>query len=165
VRVDGNRFVASHKAQNWCATFNNATVDDLASLDSVLPRINRKVTVRWLARGVEHGPLHPSGGPVAAGSVSPSGANDTEEERQTSHLQVALQTDRVTSWGAMAEWAKGFLSVPGHVEPANGNLDDQRRYCSKEGTDYCEFGEAEPFERARASQAGRRNDLVDVKEP
>ena len=133
VRVDGGRFVASHKAQNWCATFNNATVDDLDVLDGGLPRINRKVTVRWLARGVEHGPLRPSGWEKSSDTVLPYGDGHDCPERTTPHLQVALQTDRATTWDTMAGWARSYLSTPGHIEPANGNLDDQRRYCSKEG--------------------------------
>ena len=164
VRVDGGRFVASHKAQNWCATFNNATVDDLSVLDGGLPRINRKVTVRWLARGVEHGPLRPSGWEKSSDTVLPYGDGHDCPERTTPHLQVALQTDRATTWDTMANWARTYLSTPGHIEPANGNLDDQRRYCSKEGANYAESGDPELFERARSARPGSRTDITEVKQ-
>jgi len=163
VRVDATRFVASHKASNWCLTFNNATVDDLSVVDGGLPRVNRKVKARWLARGVEHGPLRPSGWEKSADTVCSHDDGNDARGGSTPHLQVAIQTDRPTTWDSMASWARSYLSTPGHVEPANGSLDDQRTYCSKEGTDYAEFGDPELFERARAAKPGARSDLTDVK--
>jgi hypothetical protein len=64
----------------------------------------------------------------------------------------------------MAGWARTYLSTPGHIEPANGNLDDQRRYCSKEGTNYAESGDPELFERARSARPGSRTDITEVKQ-
>ena len=163
VRIDPNRYVASAKSDVWCATFNNATVDDIPVVEAGLPRINRKVKVRWMVVGVEHGPLHPSGW-TGEPSLPSTGSDDVIQSRGTTpHLQVALQTDRVTTWLSMAEWAKHYLSTPGHVEPANGSLDDQRRYCTKE-VSLGEFGDAVPFDAARAPNPGKRNDLDAVKD-
>jgi hypothetical protein len=164
VRIEPGRFVASAKSHVWCATFNNATVDDIPIIEAGLPRINRKVRARWMVVGVEHGPLRPSGWtqePSQAGMDS--NADGDGRSGQTPHLQVALQTDRVTTWHSMADWAKNYLSTPGHVEPANGSLDDQRRYCTKEST-LGEYGDAEPFDAARAPNPGKRNDLDAVKQ-
>lgn len=167
VRVDGKRFVASHKAENWCITFIPASEDDLATIDDGLPRVNRKTRVRWLARGVESGPLFPSGWTREENFADAYGTANAEEQaelrRKTPHLQVAIQTDGPTTWGSVAAWAKGYLTSPGHVEPANGSLDDQRKYCSKEGVNYAEFGEPQPFDRARAARPGSRSDLTEVK--
>lgn len=164
VRIDPNRFVASAKSNVWCATFNNATVDDIAVIEAGLPRVNRKVTVRWMVVGVEHGPLHPSGWSQEPSETCMDGDQHGPERRgQTPHLQIALQTDRVTTWDSMAKWAKDYLSTPGHVEPANGSLDDQRRYCTKELA-LGEYGDAEPFDAARAPAPGKRNDLDAVKQ-
>ena len=163
VRIDPNRFVGSAKSDVWCATFNNATVDDIPIIEAGLPRINRKVKARWMVCGIEHGPLHPSGW---SGQPSVPGADSddvTQTRGQTPHLQLALQTDRVTTWAAMGEWAKDYLGTPGHVEPANGSLEDQRRYCTKELT-LGEYGDAVPFDAARAPRPGKRNDLDAVKQ-
>ena len=160
VRINPDRYVASAKSHVWCVTFNNATVDDIPVIEAGLPRINRKVKARWMVVGVEHGPLRPSGWTPSSSQAGMGGDDDvTDRGGSTPHLQCAIQTDRVTTWHSMADWAKNYLSTPGHVEPANGSLDDQRRYCTKEST-LGEYGNAEPFDAARAPNPGKRNDLA-----
>ena len=158
VRIDGARFVHHAKSKVWCASFNNCTADDLAIIERGPPRINRKVKVRWMAVGIEHGPLRP-GGRTEERSV-----DDVDiEDLPLLHLQVSLQTERATTWCNMATWVETYLSTPGHIEPSNGSLDDNRRDCSKTGN-FREYGDAEPFDAARAATPGKRNDLGNFRE-
>ena len=158
VRIDGAHFVGHAKSKVWCARFNNVTAYDLAIIERGLPRVNQKNKVRWMAVGIEQGPRRPSGW------TEERSGDDVDIEDlpllhlPLLHLQVSLQTEMSTTWDNMATWVETYLSTPGHIEPSNGSLDDNRRDCSKTGN-FREYGDAEPFDAARAAKPGKRNDI------
>ena len=158
VRIDGAHFVGHAKSKVWCARFNNVTAYDLAIIERGLPRVNQKNKVRWMAVGIEQGPRRPSGW-----TEERSGDDVDIEDLPLLHLQVSLQTEMSTTWDNMATWVETYLSTPGHIEPSNGSLDDNRRDCSKTGN-FREYGDAEPFDAARAAKPGKRNDVGNSRE-
>ena len=158
VRIDGAHFVGHAKSKVWCARFNNVTAYDLAIIERGLPRVNQKNKVRWMAVGIEQGPRRPSGW-----TEERSGDDVDIEDLPLLHLQVSLQTEMSTTWDNMATWVETYLSTPGHIEPSNGSLDDNRRDCSKTGN-FREYGDAEPFDAARAVMPGERDDVGNFRE-
>ena len=163
VRIDGAHFVGHAKSKVWCARFNNVTAYDLAIIERGLPRVNQKNKVRWMAVGIEQGPRRPSGW------TEERSGDDVDIEDlpllhlPLLHLQVSLQTEMSTTWDNMATWVETYLSTPGHIEPSNGSLDDNRRDCSKTGH-FREYGDAEPFDAARAVMPGERDDVGNFRE-
>ena len=111
-----------------------------------------------MAVGIEQGPRRPSGW-----TEERSGDDVDIEDLPLLHLQVSLQTEMSTTWDNMATWVETYLSTPGHIEPSNGSLDDNRRDCSKTGN-FREYGDAEPFDAARAAKPGKRNDVGNSRE-
>jgi hypothetical protein len=123
----------------------------------------------WWCHGVEHGPLRPEGWVTPTNWNTPEARQQrTESGEQTPHLQCAFQTSHDIAWSKAIEWLNEKCTDATrdggawHVEPAQGGLEDQRSYCSKEGT-FFESGEPEEFERARRSEQGKRSDFEDIK--
>lgn len=167
VWFDTTKFRASHRQAEWCATYNNAKVTDLATCENLLHRrLTRKTAISWFLAGVEHGPLRD------ADWETPEDYN-SEEAREarlanglkTPHLQMAFQLTKPTTWSTVVEALATFFNVEkGTIQcfPCMGNLEDQKNYCSKEGQTM-EFGEPKEFERAKRPEPGKRTDLDDIK--
>jgi len=168
IRIDPSHYKPDYRTQFWVATLNNATVDDENHFHAICgDRVTQKTRVDWWCHGVEHGPLRTSDWIQPEDYNSPeSRIKRIEEGELTPHLQCAFQLSSATRWCDVISWLNKTVQRPmgaWHVEPAQGGLEDQRNYCSKEGN-YFESGEAKPFERARSSKQGHRSDYDDIRD-
>jgi len=166
VWFDTKQYRPTHRAAEWCATLNNARECDLTACDRAIGwKLTRKTTITWFARGVEHGPLR------GDDWITPEDYNSEEARAarlrdgvQTPHLQIAFQTSGPVEWSTVVEHLPKLFNVDAVTSfPCMGDLEDQRKYCSKEGQ-YMEFGECRTFERAKRPEPGKRKDLDDIKE-
>jgi hypothetical protein len=154
----------------FIATINNATESDhafLMQLEQFEPlKIGQRARLRGLVAGVEHGPLR------GAGYVAPSNYNTAEakadresRKEQTPHLQLYCQTTLKVKPSAMrAALEKAMGREVGYLVAANGSLDDNECYVSKEDSSPIRYGHIEEFEAAIRKTKGERMDLKLVKE-
>lgn len=75
-------------------------------------------------------------------------------ESKTEHLQGYLQCSRAVDLGTLKKWNKSM-----HFEPAGGDLEENKVYCSKE-----EGRLAGPWEYGQPKRQGKRTDLDTVAE-
>ena len=172
VWFDTTKFRASHRASEWCATFNNARQRDLDTCANLAgAHLTRKSQIAWILAGAEHGPLRDDDWqtPELYNSEEARAARLASGSK-TPHLQIAFQLTRPTTWENVATgFARLFGVERGTIStfPCMGNLQDQKDYCSKEGhTVESNIGWGDfpkDFERARRAEPGKRNDLNDIK--
>ena len=162
---------ADKPTKYFVATINNASEDDRDALlrlrESDRPvRVGQRARLAGLVAGVEHGPLRPPGW------VPPADYNDpaVKEAREaagekTPHYQIYLATTlnvrpsaiRAALVEALDGRAVGFLAA------ANGSLQDQEDYVTKEDSSPIRIGHIENFDRAIRKTQGQRTDLEAVK--
>jgi len=161
---------ADKPTKYFVATINNATEDDRETLLSLceadrLPRVGQRARVAGLVAGVEHGPLRPPG------YVAPPDYNDEEQRQareaageQTPHFQIYLATTLNVRPSAVRETLESTLGrTVGFLAAANGSLQDQEDYVTKEDPSPIRIGHIEDFERAVRKTQGQRSDLEAVK--
>ena len=153
----------------FVATINNATEDNyetLKTLDQSEPiRIGQRARLRGLVAGVEHGPLRPSG------YVPPSNYNTTEaiaartsSGEKTPHLQLYCQTTLKVKPSSMRAALETILGrAVGFLVAANGSMEENEEYVSKEDESPIRYGQIEPFDTAVKKRKGERTDLKEVK--
>ena len=155
----------------FVATINNASEDDREALLSLreaggLPRVGQRAQVTGLVAGVEHGPLRP------AGYTPPEDYNDPEvrearvaRNEKTPHLQIYLATSlNVRPSAVRAALESTLARAVGFLAAANGSLQDQEDYVTKEDSSPIRIGHIEDFERAKRKRQGERSDLEAVKQ-
>lgn len=154
----------------FVATINNASEDDREALLSLreaggLPRVGQRACVTGLVAGVEHGPLRPAGY-VPPPDYNSAAARELRSAQgdKTPHFQIYLATTlnvRPSSVRAALESTLG--RTVGFLAAANGSLQDQEDYVTKEDSDPIRIGHIEDFERAKKKKQGERTDLLAVK--
>ncbi len=154
----------------FIATINNATEDDylkLSILEQSEPlKVGQRAKLQGLVAGVEHGPLRASGY-VAPDNYNTAEAKADRESRkeQTPHLQVYCQTTLKVKPSSMREALGKYLGREvGYLVAANGSLEENETYVSKEDSSPIRYGRIEDFETAIQKRKGERMDLRLVKE-
>lgn len=154
----------------FIATINNATEDDylkLSVLEQCEPlKVGQRAKLCGLVAGVEHGPLRQSGY-VAPSNYNTAEAKADRESRgeQTPHLQVYCQTTLKVKPSSMRAALGSYLGREvGYLVAANGSLEENETYVSKEDSSPIRYGHIEDFESAVKKRKGERMDLKLVKE-
>lgn len=154
----------------FIATINNASEDDREALLGLreadrLPRVGQRAQVTGLVAGVEHGPLRPQGY-VAPEDYNTDAARELRVQagHKTPHFQIYLATTLNVRPSAVRAALEASLGrTVGFLAAANGSLQDQEDYVTKEDSDPIRIGHIEDFERAKRKKQGERTDLLAVK--